>query len=170
MQGTYIEVVQYLTEQNSIKPDRVWEVKEHKEKRSLSANAYFHVLVDKIRQKVGLSMAHVKNRMIADYGQIQYLPDGEPMYYKTTAPEEFMLELETVHTKLVKVSADRDKTVYFYRVYRPSHTYNSAEFSQLIDGTVQEAKQLGIETLPPEEIRRMVNALENKGLQNTESS
>ena len=167
MQGTYIEVVQYLKEQNQLKPDRVWEVKEHKEKRSLSANAYFHVLVDEIRQELGLSMTYVKNKLIADYGQIQYLPDGEPMYYKTTAPEEFMMEFEPVHTKLVKVSADKDKTVYFYRVYRPSHTYNSAEFSKLIDGTIQEAKQLDIETLPENEIRRMINALKNKGVQDS---
>ena len=40
-------------------------------------------------------------------------------------------------------------------VMRGSHTYNTKEMSRLIEGTVQEAKALGIETATPEEIRRM---------------
>ena len=32
--------------------------------RSLDANAYFHVLCDKLRQKLGVSMAHMKNMLI----------------------------------------------------------------------------------------------------------
>ena len=40
---------------------------------------------------------------------------------------------------------------------RGSHTYDSGEMSILIDGVVQEAKQLGIETLTPNELERMKN-------------
>ena len=45
-----------------------------------------------------------------------------------------------------------------YRVYlllRGSHTYNTAEMSSLIDGTVQDAKEQGIETATPDELERM---------------
>jgi hypothetical protein len=38
---------------------------------------------------------------------------------------------------------------------RGSHTYDSREMSRLIDGTVSEAKELGIETLSPAELERM---------------
>ena len=152
MTGTAAEIIQYLFEQDKTKR---WDIKEHKEKRSLDANAYFHVLCDKLRQKLGISMARCKNHLIADYGQIQYLPDGAPMIYKTNAPEEYMLELETIHTKCVKVAEENGKEVFFYRLYRGSHEYDTKEMSQLIDGTVQECKAVGIEVATPDEIARM---------------
>ena len=154
MTGNAQEIVSYLMEQQAIKPDCKYDLKEHKEKRSLDSNSYFHVLCDKLRQKLGISMAACKNHLIADYGQIQYI-DEQPMIYKTNAPQEYMMELETIHTKLVKVTEENDKEVFFYRVYRGSHTYNSAEMSKLISGTVEECKALGIETLTPLELARM---------------
>jgi hypothetical protein len=41
---------------------------------------------------------------------------------------------------------------------RGSHTFNTKEMSRLIDGTIEEAKELGIETATPEQIRRMMAA------------
>ena len=152
MTGTAAEIIQYLFDQDKTKR---WDIKEHKEKRSLDANAYFHVLCDKLRQELGISMARCKNHLISDYGQVQYLPDGTAMIYKTNAPEDYMLELETIHTKCIKVSEENGKEVFFYRLYRGSHEYNTMEMSQLIDGTVQECKAQGIETATPEEIARM---------------
>ena len=152
MTGTAAEIIQYLFDQDKTKR---WDIKEHREKRSLDANAYFHVLCDKLRLKLGISMARCKNHLIADYGQIQYLPDGAPMIYKTNAPEEYMLELETIHAKCVKVAEENGKEVFFYRLYRGSHEYDTKEMSQLIDGTVQECKAVGIETATPDEIARM---------------
>lgn len=128
-----------------------------REKRSLSANAYFHVLCDKLRQKLGISMAKCKNHLIADYGQIEYIED-EPMIYKTNAPEEYMMELETLHTKCIKITEEKGKKVYFYRIYRGSHTYDTAEMSQLIKGVVEECKEQGIEPLTSAELERMVKA------------
>ena len=43
---------------------------------------------------------------------------------------------------------------------KPSHEYNSAEMAKLIRGTIEEEKWLGIETIPPEELKRMMEALE----------
>ena len=154
MTGTAQEIVSYLMQQQAVKPDCKYDLKEHKERRSLDSNSYFHVLCDKLRQKLGISMAACKNHLIADYGQIQYI-DEQPMIYKTNAPQEYMMELETIHTKLVKVTEENEKEVFFYRVYRGSHTYNSAEMSKLISGTVEECKALGIETLTPMELARM---------------
>ena len=47
-----------------------------------------------------------------------------------------------------------------YQVYRGSHTYDTKEMSILIGGTVQEAKDLDIETMPPDELERMMKAYE----------
>ena len=38
---------------------------------------------------------------------------------------------------------------------RGSHDYNSSEMATLVSGIVQEAKQLGIETLTPAELEQM---------------
>ena len=39
--------------------------------------------------------------------------------------------------------------------YYGSSTYNTTEMSRLIDYVVDEAKELGIETLPPEQLNAM---------------
>lgn len=44
----------------------------------------------------------------------------------------------------------------FYRLMRGSHTYDSREMSELIKGTIQEAEDLGIETLTPRELEQML--------------
>ena len=140
----------------SVDRDKLWDLSEHIEtrKRSLDSNAYFHVLCDKLRQKLNISMARCKNQLIADYGQIEYI-DDEPMIYKTNAPDDYMMELETIHTKCVKVAKENGKEVYFYRIYRGSHTYNTSEMAKLITGTVEECKLQGIETATPDELAKM---------------
>mgnify|MGYP002513886410 CR=1 FL=1 len=145
------QLIIYLMEQP---PEKEWDLQEHKEKRSLDSNAYFHVLCDKLRQALNISFARCKNHLIADYGQIEYV-DDEPMIYKTNAPEEYMMELETLHTKCVKVTTENGREVFFYRVYRGSHEYNTEEMARLINGTVEECKAQGIETATPDEIARM---------------
>ena len=120
--------------------------------RSLDANAYFHVLCDKLRQKLGLSMAHMKNILITSYGQIEYISEGQALIYKTNAPTEYIQELEEAHMKFMKVG---DDGAYWYKVYRGSHTYDSHEMHILLEGTIREAKDQGIETKTPDEIRHM---------------
>lgn len=121
------------------------------QRRSLDANAYFHVLVGKIADVLTISKAKAKNVLICKYGQPQLLPDGGIMVYKTNAPEEFMWEQESMHCIPVKY----DEKATFYKVYRGSHTYDTKEMSVLIDGTVADAKELGIETATPDELREM---------------
>ena len=121
------------------------------QRRSLDANAYFHVLVGKIADALTISKAKAKNVLICKYGQPQLLPDGNIMVYKTNAPEEFMLEQESMHCIPVKY----EENATFYKVYRGSHTYDTKEMSVLIDGTVADAKELGIETATPDELERM---------------
>lgn len=156
MTGTKQDIVMFLMDQDS---KTVWDLEEHKEKRkrSLDSNAYFHVLCDKLRLKLGISMARCKNHLIADYGQIEYVDDDctEPMIYKTNAPEDYMLEQETVHTKCFRVTEENGKPVYWYRIYRGSHTYSTTEMARLIDGTIEECKLQGIQTATPDEIARM---------------
>lgn len=125
------------------------------EKRSLDSNAYFHVLCDKLRRKTRISMARMKNMLIARYGQVEYLPDGTMAVIKTNIPADFMLEQENLHTQACGVDIQDGKEIIYYRVYRGSHTYDTKEMSELIAGTIEECKEQGIETATPDELRRM---------------
>lgn len=120
-------------------------------KRSLNANAYFHVLVGMIADSLTISKAKAKNILICKYGQPQLLPDGSVMVYKTNAPVEFMLEQESIHCIPIKYSEDAT----FYKIYRGSSTLDTKEMSILIDGTVADATELGIGTISPEELKKM---------------
>lgn len=160
--GEAINLIAFLSQQAVDNPGVVYDLSVHKEKRSLDSNSYFHVLCDKLRQKIGISMARCKNQLITDYGQIMYLEEGVPLIYKTNAPPEYVQELEEPHLKLVKTTIENDKEVYFYRMYRGSHTYNSTEMAKLIEGTAATCKEQGINTATPAEIAHMQELWERK--------
>ena len=124
-------------------------------KRSLDANAYFHVLVGKIADALTISKTRCKNILICRYGQPEHLEDDSEVVYKTNAPVTYMLEQEYIHCQPIGCKEENGKTTFFYKIYRGSHTYNTKEMSCLIDGTVAEAKELGIETITPDELREM---------------
>ena len=134
------------------------EIKPYKEKRSLDSNSYFHVLCDKLRQALMMPMAECKNHLIASYGQIEYIGEQQAII-KSNLPPEIMNQNEYLHTWCVKIN---DDGTYMYRVYRGSHTYDSAEMAKLIDGTIIECKAQGIETATPTELAKMAALWEKK--------
>lgn len=119
--------------------------------RSLDANAYFHVLCDALRLKLNISMARCKNMLITSYGQALYVGD-QIATAKLNVPFEQIREMEEPHMKFLFQGDDGG---YWYRIYRGSHTYDSAEMHHLLEGTIQECQMQGIETRTPEEIRKM---------------
>lgn len=128
--------------------------KQHREKRSLNANAYFHLLVGKIAGEMGRTTTYVKNTLIAEYGQLLIM-DDDVVSIKTQLAPDIMAEQNSLHTQYIGSKTENDKQLYFYHVYRGSSTYNTKEMAQLIDGTVETAKELGIETLTPNEINKI---------------
>lgn len=155
--GTALDIVTFLMGDNTDKKALYdLSLHEEKKKRSLDSNAYFHVLVAKLAQTQNppISKARCKNMMIADYGQEEYI-DGQIVVLKSNLPPEKMCNVEYLHTSCVKISEENGKEVYFYKVYRGTHTYDTKEMAKLIDGTIQECKQVGIDTATPAEIERM---------------
>lgn len=128
------------------------EVKEYRKKRSLNANSYFHVLVDKIAEVQGVSHAEIHNELIAEYGVMD--EDIKNLILDDDIPWKRLESLHLRPTTATRVM-DNGKLYRIYIVMRGSHTYDTKEMSRLIDGTVSEAKELGIETLSPAELERM---------------
>lgn len=134
----------------------------YRERRSLDANAYFHVLVGKIAESLSISKPRAKNLLIGRYGQPELLEDGTEVVLKSNIPVTTMLEQELLHCRACGVKMENGQEMVIYKVLRGSHTYNTKEMSCLIDGTVQDAKELGIETIPPDELARMVGRWHGK--------
>ena len=57
--------------------------------------------------------------------------------------------------KKIGSSVLNNKDFTHYRIYKGSSEYDSKEMSIFIDGIVQECKNVGIETLTPDEIARL---------------
>lgn len=134
-----------------------FKINQYRKKRSLDANAYFHVLVGKIAKILNppISEQRCKNILICRYGQQLLDNNDSPVYMKVNIDAETMLEQETIHCLPCGEKTENGITTNFYRVYRGSHTYDTKEMSVLIDGTVQEAKELGIDTYTPAQIKEM---------------
>lgn len=134
------------------------EIEEWSDKRSLRANNYFHELVGKIADKLYISKIEAKNILLSRYGQID-------LDYGQVSLEEKIdwRALDFIHLQPTsEYIFEGDLAYRKYWIIRGSHTYNTKEMARLIDGTVSEAKELGIETMPPEELERMKAAWKGK--------
>lgn len=134
----------------------------YRKRRSLNANAYFHLLNGKLADKLGISKARCKNTLIGRYGQYMMI-DGEPAVLKTNVPPEKMLENETFHSSPFAQKKENNKNLVYYYIYRGTHSYDTKEMGILINGTVEECKEQGIDTVPPDELKAMMAAWENSG-------
>ena len=129
------------------------EIKKHRNIRSKNANAYFHVLVNKIAGETGESDEDVKVRLITSYGTLARTADGKYLM--------FVLPREADATDYYKYAVLYDQreingvTCNVWKVYKDSHKMDTKEMARVIDGAIREAKELGIETDTPKQIEEM---------------
>lgn len=140
----------------SAQPDKFGvQIKRMRRKRSLDANAYYWVLVGEIAKAVGLTDAEAHNWLLMDYGEPEKTLEGSLRYVLMRDSDEYMRSIEN-HVRPTDVTEDRGGVLYRWFVkMKGSSRYDTREMSRLIDGAVQEAKALGIETMKPEEIDEM---------------
>lgn len=127
------------------------EIKEHKERRSLDANAYFWVLLDKLAEKVKLPKIDLYRELIKNIGgnnQIVCVP--EKAVDKLIRGWEHNGLGWTTETTTSKLQGCVNVILYY-----GSSTYDTAQMSRLIDLVVQECKQQEIETMTPQELERL---------------
>lgn len=132
-----------------------------REQRSLTANAYYWVLVGKIADAINQSQNVVHNILLRRYGTLEII-DGETltiMVRDTEEAEKDVLESSLYHLRPTSHTKEgKSGNVYrAYKVIKGSSDYDSKEMATLIDGAISEAKELGLETLPDWEIERMKN-------------
>lgn len=123
-------------------------VKKHREKRSLDANAYAWVLMDKLAEATGTPTSEVYRQAVKDVGgnteivcvrekAVQKLCDG---WNKNGIGWQ---------TEIMDSKIDGCKNVV---LYYGSSTFDTKQMSRLIDNIVQDCKAVGIETLTPQQL------------------
>ena len=158
MVGTNLECISFLSQQK----DGRYEVKEFKEKRSLSANSLYWKCVTEMAKALQLSNACMHNQLLRKYGS-----------HKTVDNEEVWLALPD--TKETERQVDEDEYNHFqptmkktgsrrwYILLKPSHEFDTAEMSRLIEGVADEMRQMGL--VPPQDelIQKAIERYEKKG-------
>lgn len=137
---------------NGLKKGKEWELdfKPVRRKRSLSANAYAWVLIDKLAHKLGTTKAAVYREHVRVYGTFQVLRLNREAVGRfeelwTRNGLGWIVEYIGVVGETVEVMA-----------YPGTSTYTTAEMARFIDGLVSECLMQGIETMEPERLKSLI--------------
>lgn len=153
------ELIMFLAGQPQ---ETVWDLTEHKERRSLSQNAYYWKLAGEVVKKsirFGTNINEIHNRNLRELGLREYINDQPLCIYipDTEEAEKTALNAESYHIKPTsQTKAGKDGTMFrCYVMLRGSHTFNTDEMSALVDLMVQEAVAVGVEVITPRELAQM---------------
>lgn len=116
--------------------------------RTMSQNDYMWVLIGEISKKLVLSKIEVYRQYIRDYGVYKPIP------IKNEAVDDFISKWEQGGLGWVCETA-RDSTIKGYSLvlaFFGSSTYTTEEMSVLIEAIVRDCEDMGINTMPLEEI------------------
>lgn len=137
---------------NGLKKGKEWavEFKQVRLKRSLSANAYAWVLIDKLAQRLGISKMEVYREQIRLYGNsyIAVINKADLKRFKETWTGNGLgWIVEPLNESFGNVEV---------LTYPGTSTYNTAEMARFIDGLVTECREQGIETMEPGRLKSLV--------------
>lgn len=142
MIGNPQEIIQWLFDQDK---NKKFEVKEYHKKRSLNANAYAWALIGKIADVLRNSKDEIYLEMLKKYGQSEIVSVLSDI--NVTGYFKYFEEIATVRLQ--------GKNFTHYKVFKGTSEYNTAEMAIFIDGVISEADELGIDTLPPNEVEKI---------------
>jgi hypothetical protein len=142
MIGNANEIITWLLK---VDREKKYEVKEHREKRSLNANDYYWVIVNQIANILRISKEDLHIRFLKEYGQIA----------SALIPDDVDIRGYTKYYELSRKINVKGKVFNEYRLFKGSSEMDKKEMAILLDGVIAEAKELGIETLTPNEIAQM---------------
>ena len=142
MIGTPEELSMYLW---NLDKEKKYEIKEYKQKRSLSQNSYAWVLINELANKMRISKEEMYIQLLEDYSQCLMIP-----VEKGKKPNGYFK-----YYKYIATTNINGKEADYYKVFKGSSEFNTEEMSIFLDGIIQECKQLDIQTLTPQEIALM---------------
>lgn len=127
----------------------VIDIKRYSEKRSLNANAYFWKLCDEIAKLLGSDKDTIYLLQLSKYG----------CFVDIEIPADALIMLKEKFRYVIQHEDawNRDGIeMITARCYFGSSSYSKKEMGDLIDGTVRDCHDLGINTWTQDEINRLV--------------
>lgn len=139
------------------KKDRLYDltIKEHREKRSLDANAYAWVLIGLIADALRIPPNEVYRQAILNIsGNYEIIPVREE------AVSKFMevWQKQGIGWPIFDMGKSKIPGYRNLRAYYGSSVYDTRQMSQLIENLIQDCKALGIETKSEEELASLMEA------------
>ena len=132
-----------------------YEIVKAKKKRSLDANAYAWVLIDKIAAALRMTKTEIYQRELRDMGG-----NLETGIFTDVAAKDLKRIWES-HGLGWQVVIEPCRNVNGYStvyMYYGSSAFDSNEMSRFIDNLITEAKALGIETMPTDKLNALLEA------------
>ena len=131
-----------------IEKDLAVTLKIYHPKRSLDANAYCFAIIGKMAAVLKTSTDELYEALLQRYGVFYQDDEG---YITVTLKDNVDVSKLGGHWRWIKSRNGFSS----YMMIKGTSEYDSAEMSKFIDQVVEEAKELGIETLPSTELERM---------------
>ena len=141
MRGTIKKLIPYMLELDDTK---IYEVKEYKEKRNLDQNAKYWKLLNELALTLKISVEELHFKMLKDYSE----------RYEIWVPKDTKLRGIEYYERKSKIIKNGQEFIV-YHVFTPSHELNKREFALLLKGLCEECKEQRIETLSPDELKRL---------------
>lgn len=136
------------------------EVKEHRKKRSLDANAYAWVLINKLAGVLRITPLEIYRQAILNVpGNYEVIPIKEEAvdHFKQT------WEAQGLGWPCVDMGKSRLRGYRNMRAYYGSSTFSVSQMQVFIDNLVQDCKAINIETMTPDKLALLVEEWNAQG-------
>lgn len=143
MIGNAKAIIQWLFDQQDA--EKLYEIKEKKSKRSLTANAYYWSLLNQLASVMRTSSDEAHFMMLRRYGVCEVV----------SVRSDINIKGYFKYFDIIGQSELDGKEFTHYRIYKGSSKMDSKEFSILLDGLISECEEVGIPTLTPDEVAKL---------------
>lgn len=142
MIGNVQAIIQWLLDQDK---GKIYEIKEKKQKRTLTQNSYYWSLVNQLSSVLRLDNGSCHFMMLKRYGQYEVIS----VLSEIDLSGYFKYFEEFGHGTV------KGKEFTHYKIYKGSSQMDSKEFAVLLDGAISECEEVGIPTLTPAEVKKL---------------
>ena len=125
---------------------KMWKVTEFREKRSLDSNSYYWELLSQLKDVLHTSSKELHEQLLQRYS-VPVMYEDRPVVI--TIKDGIPLDMLPGHWMAVR----HKNGLTAYMQIKGSSEMDSKEMSNLITGLVSECKEVGIETMTPQELK-----------------
>lgn len=141
MKGTPLKLLQFIAK---LDQDKIYEIKEYKQSRTLNQNSYYWKLLNELSRKV---------RIPSEELHFELLKKSVPFTEYLVLAEA---DLRAIEYYEIKGQIEKNDNVYnIVRVYVGSSKLDTVEMGILLDNLIEECKLQGIETMSETELARI---------------